>query len=119
MFDQVLSKQVFCETLKTKGYSDTEIEEEWNRLQGAFHPLFIRNCYRTLSEADRRQLDQNIAGDSTPETVMAVVGDYLTSHPDMVANKENVLRQSAEEAYQLYVASRSQQNQQGGVVYES
>lgn len=102
MFDTFLAKRDFEEKLRSAGYTEERIVQEWQKLEKLFSRLCLVNALNALTEKEREQAMGGSSDDLlTPEQFFSRIKEYVALHADTL-NLNRIFEQSAVQAYDKY-----------------
>lgn len=103
MFDGILNKKVFYEKLREKGLTESETNQQWDRLTKLFQYTLMLQIYDQLDDKEKTRimsgLDITKLGDA--QVFFKKIGEYFEAHKEKF-DRLKVLKKSAQEAYDMF-----------------
>lgn len=105
MFDQVLGKSAFIDTLTKNEVPKEKIDEQWKIIEKLFVTAFIRNLFNQLSDSELRSITENLNPDNPSGVQKAIqnLGQYLKDNPGKIP--KDLVEKCVKETYNQYEAS--------------
>lgn len=90
MFDQVLKKQDFVEAVKSLGWNDEKVEEEWKGIEQSFVVEMFLAAYEKLSYKQR----QEVMGEKEMQDIRNLP-DFMGKMDKFLRSNQNVVDATA------------------------